>query len=193
MRRARVAAVLAGLAAGLTLAGCGVPPSGVIQAGPAASGITRPDANPTTRSVVVLYFIHDGALRPYPRTVGSAADHRSVLAMLFDGPDAQESATATTMLPRLPSAPDVKTDGAGALVVRLPDDAGHPDHLALMQLACTVAGVAEPLTAKPARGGVSLTTPSPGDGSPAYTGVTVTGNGWSTTLPAGSCPGLLPS
>ncbi|MFQ3561255.1 hypothetical protein QZN11_31320 [Streptomyces gramineus] len=193
MRRARVAAVLAGLAAGLTVAGCGVPPSGVIQAGPAASGIPRPDANPSARSVVALYFVHDGALRPYPRRVGDAADQRSALAMLFDGPDAQESATATTLLPRLPSAPDVTIEGDGILAVRLPDAAGHPDHLGLMQLACTVAGIAEPLTAKPAGAGSFLTTPSPALGSPAHTRVTVTGNGWSTTLPASSCPGPLPS
>ncbi|MEU9154233.1 hypothetical protein AB0D59_27660 [Streptomyces sp. NPDC048417] len=188
--------LLTGLAAGLALAGCGVPSSGVIQAGPAASGIVSPGAKPTTGTVIALYFIHDGDLKPYPRKIDDPADFQSVLDMLFDGPDEQESRSAATKLPRLPGAPDVAIDGENILSVRLPKDAGHPGHLALMQLTCTVAGVARPLTAKPSSGpggGASVAPPDTRHDSLARTKVKVSGDGWATALSGNSCPDLLPS
>ncbi|MFF4897881.1 hypothetical protein [Streptomyces sp. NPDC001068] len=192
MRRSRVWALPAGLAAGLTLAGCGVPESGVIQAGPAASGIHSPGATPVPPTVVALYFLHDGDLTPYPRKAGHPADFRSVLDMLFAGPDAAESTSAATELPRLPAPPEVVADGEHALTVRLPTGAGRPGYRALMQLTCTVAGVAGASAAKPTDGpggGASATAP----GSLARPEVKVSGDGWTRTLSAGPCPDPIPS
>ena len=191
-------ALLTGLVAGLTLAGCGVPPSGVIQAGPAASGIFPPGgAEPTTATVIPLYFVHDGALKPYPRKTVTPTDVQSVLDMLFAGPIGQESSSATTNLPRLAGAPELTIDGSRVLTVRLPEEAGHLGKLALMQLTCTLAAVAGPLVAKPVgspSGGASAAVPSDnGQDSLARTKVRVSGSGWTTNLSGSSCPHLLPS
>ena len=82
------AALPAGLTAALTLmlTACGVPPSDVIEAGEPASGMVPPVRRHSVPAVVSLYFLDDGDLTAYPRTVGDPADLGSVVAQLFGGP-----------------------------------------------------------------------------------------------------------
>ncbi|ANB04820.1 hypothetical protein SAM40697_0859 [Streptomyces ambofaciens] len=137
------------LAALLPLAACGIPATGVVEAGEPATGVlepgpgpspaqTRPEAVPDT--VVPLYFVADGELTTVPRAVpGAGADLGSTVLMLFEGPDAEERRNGlTTELPPSMAAPTIRTDGA-AVGVQLPEDAGSLSALAVDQLACTVA------------------------------------------------------
>ncbi|MFG2755763.1 hypothetical protein [Streptomyces wuyuanensis] len=113
-------APLVGLAGALTLTACGVPPTGVIEAGEPASGMFSPAPRPTAPVVVSLHFLRDGDLTAYPRELEEPADLGAVVGRLFGGPTASEAETATTALPRLKRAPDV-TAGGDAVSVQLPD------------------------------------------------------------------------
>lgn len=191
MKRSRVAAPLVGLAAALTLTACGVPPSGVIEAGEPASGMFSPDPKPSAPVVVSLYFLRDGELTAYPREVGEPADLGAVVGVLFGGPTASEAETATTALPRLKRAPDV-TAGGDAVSVQLPDGVAPLGQPAMLQLACTVAHMRTSFTAIPAEpdpGGASTAPPDGAQRPPAHTSVHVLGDGWTMTQSADACPG----
>ncbi|WP_055589770.1 hypothetical protein [Peterkaempfera griseoplana] len=191
MRGSRAAALLVGLAAALTSAACGVPPSDVIQAGAPASGLSSPRPERAAPSVVALYFLHDGALRPYLRKARDPADLKGLVHSLFAGPSAGEAATATTDLPRLKSGPEVWLNGDGTLSVQLPGDVPLLSRRAMLQLACTVAEVAAPSVTPPADIGGGAAAPLlPARRSAASAGVHVVGNGWTMTQSAAPCPGV---
>lgn len=205
MKATRWVAPLVGLVSALTLAGCGVPPSGVIQAGEPASGMYVPGPTPVAPTAVIVYFLHDGGLRPYPRKIAAPGDFGAVVRVLFHGPIAGESKTATTELPRLKAAPEVEIGGDGGdniLSVQLPTNVPPLSHLAMLQLVCTVAHVATPSfpalaarenaarqnAAKQSAGGaLAAPTPYPPRLS-ALTGVQVRGDGWTITQSDASCP-----
>lgn len=198
MKGPRRAALLTGLTAALTLAGCGVPPSGVIQAGEPASGMFSPSPQVLAPTVVSLYFLRDGDLTAYPRKVDRPADVRAVVGLLFGGPTRTEAATATTELPRLPDRPDVTVDGDNTLSVRLPEGVAPLGHPAMLQLACTAAEVAGSFAAMPAdtggsggSGGSGGTAAAPfgAQRSGAPKNVRVYGDGWTMSQSAGACPG----
>ncbi|MFD3456018.1 hypothetical protein ACFWVC_28040 [Streptomyces sp. NPDC058691] len=191
MKGTRVSALLVGLTAALTLAACGVPPSDVIQAGPAASGMSSPDVMAAEPTVAYLYFLRNGDLAPYPRKIGAPGDFGAVLGSLFDGPTTDESATASTELPRLGATPKVTLGGDNTLSIRLPNDVPPFSHLAMRQLACTMAPAISPTRALPKEA-----SGSGGDGAPsagalhssAHSNVQVLGDGWTKTQSDESCP-----
>lgn len=135
-----MAAPLFGLMAAATLAACGVPPSGVIEAGEPASGMVSPGPMSPSPVTTSLFFLHDGDLTAYPRTTNTGSIAVAV-RLLFEGPTAHESATATTELPRLSQASLVTTGDDGILSVQLPDETSPLSHRAMLQLVCTVAQV----------------------------------------------------
>ncbi|MFE4547794.1 hypothetical protein [Streptomyces sp. NPDC056785] len=191
MKGARVPALLAGLTAALTLAGCGVPPSGVIQAGVPASGLSSPRATPPVPGAVPFYFVRDGDPSPYLRKVYDPADLGAVVRLLFDGPTVTEAVTATTELPRLTAAPDVAIDDGTSLSVRLRDKVPRLSHLALRQLACTMAHVPLPSAVAPADTGQEGAVPAPSATArraPGAKSVQVVGDGWTVTGSADGCP-----
>ncbi|MGW3244363.1 hypothetical protein [Streptomyces sp. NPDC001070] len=191
MKGTRVPALLAGIAAALTLSACGVPSSGVIQAGEPASGVFSPVPESAVPAAVPLYFLHDGDLRPYLRKTGDPADFAAVVRLLFGGPTTGEAATATTELPRLKGAPEVTVGDGNTVSVQLPEDVPPLSHLAMLQLACTVAQVTPPFAALPADpngDGASAAPPATARRSLARTSVHVRGDGWSMTQSDGSCP-----
>ncbi|MER5409306.1 hypothetical protein [Streptomyces sp. NPDC002769] len=190
MRGSRAGALLAGLSAALTLAACGVPPSDVIQAGEPASGMSSPSTAPRASAAITLFFLRDGDLAPYGRKVDDPGDLGAVVRLLFGGPTASEAATATTKLPRLKEAPEVTIDDDGALSVLVPRNVPPLSHLAMLQLACTVAARL-PDGSQPAdAAGDGTTGGAPTSARPAATppSVRVRGNGWTMTQPDGSCP-----
>lgn len=198
MRGARMAALLSGLTAAVALAGCGVPPSGVIEAGEPAHGPAAPSTAPSSPATVSLYFLHDGVLTAYPRRLGKARDTgghgdtgaggaggadglETVVRLLFAGPTATEATTATTQLPRLTHASRMSTGEDGVLSVHLPDATAPLSRKAVLQLACTVA------QASP------RTTPTKADPPTEPTATTsgivhVLGNGWTVTPSQDACP-----
>ncbi|MFF7472949.1 hypothetical protein [Streptomyces sp. NPDC008092] len=153
-RRARGALLVPAMAG--VLASCGIPTTGVVQAGGPAAGVV-----PTTR----LYFVRDGALAAVRRPTAAPGDVESAVRDLLLGPTgAERSEGLTTRLPlptgMLPSAvPTVPANGGAAVVpeappwadlvkvtvsghrvsVRLSSAAGEPGDpgLAAAQLACT--------------------------------------------------------
>ncbi len=193
VRRRRAPLLLAGLAVFGSLTSCAVPPSDVIQAGPAATGMP-PDT--------VLYFLSaaDGSLVPSARSTDGPADVTTALRLLFAGPQTGETPQLTTQLPRLPAPPAVATS-AGDVNVRIPDGVDPFTEPALRQLACTAAAAlrTSPDSAAPA--------PAPVPNSPATDGplaspsspsaeaervrhitVRVSGEGWTASRAADSCP-----
>ncbi|MFJ3233832.1 hypothetical protein [Streptomyces sp. NPDC086787] len=182
MRGSRVPALLVGVAAALTLAGCGVPPSGVIQAGQPAGGMFSPGPESSAPTGIRLFFLRDGELTPYPRAIRTPGDFGPVVRLLFAGPTERESATASTDLPRLTEAPQVTVSGSNTVSVRLPSLASPLSRRAMMQLACTVSGTPY--------GPAATDTPRPtASRTPlVHMSVHVLGNGWTMTQSDASCP-----
>ncbi|WP_327371422.1 hypothetical protein [Streptomyces sp. NBC_01217] len=191
MRGSRVAALLGGLTAALTLAACGVPPSDVIQAGEPASGMFSPSAKPQVPTVIPFYFLHNGDLTPYPRKIGNPQDFVTVVRLLFDGPTTSEAATATSKLPRLADTPDVTIERDHTVSIQLPKGVPPLSRLAMRQLACTVAHVTLPSPALPAdanRDGAPAAPPANAPRLRSRTNVHVLGDGWTMTQSDSSCP-----
>ncbi|MDQ1049492.1 hypothetical protein [Streptomyces sp. V4I2] len=111
MRTLRRAALLA-VPVLCALASCGIPTTGVVQAGGPASGVV-----PTIR----VYFVADGTLVAVPRRTVAPVDVESAVEVLLEGPtEAERVKRLTTLLPlpgllptAVPAAPAAPaTDGA---------------------------------------------------------------------------------
>ncbi|MFB7292846.1 hypothetical protein [Actinacidiphila glaucinigra] len=193
MKRTRLAALTTGLAAALTLTACGVPPSGVIEAGEAATGMSSPAPRTANLVLVSLYFLQDGKLTVHARKTTAPASVEDAVRMLFAGPTVAERATVTTELPFLKVGPQVKSNSDSAVYVLLPKDVTPLSQPAMQQLACTVSNADVTLAALSSMaavggtGGSSAQPPATKPGSPART-VHAVGDGWSRTQTADSCP-----
>lgn len=113
------------------------------------------------------------------------------MRLLFGGPTTSEAVTATTELPRLTDTPDVAIGSDHTFSIQLPKDVPPLSHLAMRQLACTVARVTLPFAALPAdanRDGAPAAPPVVAQRSPEHTSVRVLGDGWTMTQSDGSCP-----
>ncbi|MFF3329167.1 hypothetical protein ACFYWX_06325 [Streptomyces sp. NPDC002888] len=156
MRPVHRAALLV-VPAALALSSCGIPATGVVEAGAPASGIA-----PTTP----VYFVRNGTLVAIPRKVPEAGDVRAAVEALLKGPTPQERRKSlTTRLARQPGlfsrapAPAVTQDGnptaaeaaetptetmevttrGDSLSVELPWYTAELSSLAADQVICTVA------------------------------------------------------
>ncbi|MGW1778093.1 hypothetical protein ACWCQQ_02990 [Streptomyces sp. NPDC002143] len=90
-------AVLLCVPALCTLVSCGIPTTGVVEAGGPAHGIA-----PTLR----LYFVHDGALITVPRSTDAVVGVEPAVLGLLAGPtEAERAAGLTTLLPPMKLAP----------------------------------------------------------------------------------------
>ncbi|WP_254404903.1 hypothetical protein [Streptomyces sp. AC627_RSS907] len=157
------------LATLLPLSACGIPATGVVEAGEPATGVRGPgstlapsESAPAAVPVAtaLLYFVADGALVPVPRPVPGATGLAGTVLMLFEGPDGQERGQGlTTELPPAAVAPTVRTDGT-AVTVHLPERTESLSDTAVDQLACTVA-VAR-LRQDPELGSAQVTVEQPG-------------------------------
>ncbi|WP_431034029.1 GerMN domain-containing protein [Streptomyces sp. P6-2-1] len=120
----RYALAAAGLA---LLAACGVPPTGVIEVGTPATGLSL------TQGVYFLVRDAPGTLRAAPRAEGSTA---GALRALLKGPSRAERTSLTTALPARLPLPGLTTT-RGTLDLRFPRDTPHLSSRAVRQLACT--------------------------------------------------------
>ncbi|MFG3297015.1 hypothetical protein ACGF3G_50635 [Streptomyces sp. NPDC048179] len=123
LRRGARSALLLPVAAVCALTSCGIPTTGVVQAGGPAVGI-----GPATR----LYFVRDGALVGVRRGTDAPGDVESALRDLLRGPtDAELGKGLTTRLPLragLPTAvPAVPVTGGAASAV--PEATGPADRV----------------------------------------------------------------
>ncbi|MFH9606029.1 GerMN domain-containing protein [Streptomyces sp. NPDC017448] len=133
MSRRRGVAALAALAAALTaLTGCGVGvrPTGVIDAGEPASGLTRGKR---------LYYASDAGLRAVPLLDRENDTLEAVMKLLAQGPTDAERREGLTTLLHAPSGYTVTGDGARVTVgLEGPYWAGARDQVT-GQLVCTLA------------------------------------------------------
>ncbi|MGJ5893050.1 hypothetical protein ACSCBZ_14010 [Streptomyces niveiscabiei] len=130
------------LAALLALSSCGIPATGVVEAGGPASGIAP---------VTAVYYIRDDALSAVLRPTERPGDTDDALSLLLTGPPPGEG--FTTQVRALPTAAPAApgdlfgespgsfavTEDGGSLTVRLPDGMRELTDLAIDQVVCTVA------------------------------------------------------
>ena len=117
-------------AAALLLSSCGIPSTGVVEAGEAATGI---------RPAYILYFVRQDTLLGVRSQVPGAFDIETAVELLFRGPDALLGRKGlTTELPPLVSPPTVRANGA-RMSVELPRGTRPLTRTALAQLTCTIA------------------------------------------------------
>ncbi|MEU5698788.1 hypothetical protein [Streptomyces aurantiacus] len=166
----------------LALTSCGIPATGVVEAGGPASG-----ALPMTR----VYFVESGALVAMPRMTALPGDPEAALQLLMAGPLAGEgdSGRLSTEVPGMPTAmaPPPATDGPGqpaspdtftvtvqrdAMTIRLPPGMDRLSGTGVGQIVCTAAAA------------YRLTRPSDATVSAEVTD----GGGWQVTASDESCP-----
>jgi hypothetical protein len=118
-------------------AGCGVQPTGVVDAGEPAKGIV-----PGT----TVYFVFRGQLAPVRRPELRPDNPKATLQSLFDGPTAEEeSKGAATELPRDFQIDRVDGSDGASIVVQVPSRrllAGLSD-VGYKQISCTASGLFE--------------------------------------------------
>jgi hypothetical protein len=131
----------AGLVSLVAVAGCGVRPSDVIEAGDPPSG----SVEPTTPSI--LYLVKNGRLSAVTRPPGRPGSHADTLTLLAAGPTAREQAHGlTTDVPPEAGPFSVIAKPAGDLVVTLSTPAGELSTLAVDQIVCTAVAMTQEST-----------------------------------------------
>ncbi|MCZ4507582.1 hypothetical protein O3Q52_05025 [Streptomyces sp. ActVer] len=159
-------------AAALLLSSCGIPSTGVVEAGEAATGI---------RPAYVLYFVRQDTLLGVRSQVPGTFDIGTAVELLFRGPDAILGRKGlTTELPPLASTPTVRTDGA-RVSVGLPRGTEPLTRTALSQLTCTIANARLVVSAGSGGGGdtassTKVTVTIPGAGQAEGSGDTCPGS-----------------
>lgn len=155
------------LTTALLLSSCGIPETGVVEAGEPATGI---------RPALVLYFVGKGTPLAVRRQDFGPVDIETAVQSVLRGPEPVELRKGlTTELPLLAATPTVRTDGA-RVTIELPLDTEPLTETAVAQLTCTAA--AARLVMAP-------------DTDIASTKVTVTARGaWRTEGSAERCPSV---
>jgi len=122
------------LPAAVLLAACGIPTTGVVQAGGAATGIRQ-----LVPGVPMLYFVKNGLPTPVQRTTGGPDGVEAAVKAVFAGPNAQERRDGlTTELPVLTATPTVRSSSSW-VSIGLPAGTPRLNGTALQQLLCTVS------------------------------------------------------
>ncbi|WP_051872155.1 hypothetical protein [Streptomyces sclerotialus] len=151
-RTPAVAAVLAALLAG-ALAGCGIEPSDVIDAGEPATGLKSDGQEPAD---VQLFFLASTGLRAAARSAERPATPQRAVDLLLAGPNAAERQRGlTTALPDLRDRVTV-TPRDGRITITVPADPERLDQPALSQLVCTAANGQVPGGRQPEEIGVTV-------------------------------------
>ncbi|MBH5337438.1 hypothetical protein IHE55_22810 [Streptomyces pactum] len=119
------------LALTTALAGCGVRPTGVLDAGEPAGGLGRG---------MRLYFASDDGLQPVPRPDVRLTSLDGALKLLIGGPSASEREAGLTNLVDWLATIDARAAAPDRVTVHLTDGEGpvEPD-LSVGQLVCTLA------------------------------------------------------
>lgn len=147
-----LAGVLTGaLAAGL--AGCGIAPTDVIDAGEPATGVKSPGQ---PESDVQLFFYGPSGLRSATRPAKAPADPDQAIQLLLDGPNhAERMRGLSSVLPKFPGALTAEARDGG-VEIDLPMNVKLLDSASLNQLVCTAANARVPGNKPPDRVPVTL-------------------------------------
>lgn len=147
-----LAGVLTGaLAAGL--AGCGIAPTDVIDAGEPATGVKSPGQ---PESDVQLFFYGPSGLRSATRPAKAPADPNQAIQLLLAGPNhAERMRGLSSVLPVFPGALRAEARNGG-VEIELPMNVKLLDSASLNQLVCTAANARVPGNKPPDRVPVTL-------------------------------------
>ncbi|MCL6301541.1 hypothetical protein ACFXN2_01315 [Streptomyces kronopolitis] len=147
-----LAGVLTGaLAAGL--AGCGIAPTDVIDAGEPATGVKSPGQ---PESDVQLFFYGPSGLRSATRPAKAPADPNQAIQLLLAGPNhAERMRGLSSVLPAFPGALRAEARNGG-VEIELPMNVKLLDSASLNQLVCTAANARVPGNKPPDRVPVTL-------------------------------------
>ncbi|MGW7362776.1 GerMN domain-containing protein [Streptomyces sp. NPDC054841] len=113
------------------LAGCGVQPTGVVDAGEPATGLTKG---------LRLYYARDARLQGVPRPDTPVTNLDSVIKLLSTEPTPAEQERGLSNLVRVTGAYEA-TGSGDRITLRIPgtDLAGERNRLAVGQLVCSLA------------------------------------------------------
>ncbi|MFH8404254.1 hypothetical protein ACH4FX_05685 [Streptomyces sp. NPDC018019] len=147
-----LAAALGGLSAS-ALTGCGIAPTGVIDAGEPAHGVKAP-GKPAPD--VQLYFLGPAGMRAASRPANAPVGPEEAIQLLLAGPnEAERQRGLTNVLPVLPGRITAEAQD-GAVTVRLPVNAKRLDTPSMSQLVCTAANANVPGSRRPSDVRVTL-------------------------------------
>ncbi|MGW1790584.1 hypothetical protein ACWCO0_09000 [Streptomyces tubercidicus] len=123
------------------LAGCGIAPTDVIDAGEPATGVKSPGRR---EAGIQLFFYGPSGLRSATRPTKGTVDPQTALDVLMKGPNhAERMRGLTSVLPKLLAPPTVETF-KGAVLITLPVAIERLDSPSLNQLVCTAANARVP-------------------------------------------------
>lgn len=155
-RRHLPGVVLAGALVGVlpaALAGCGIAPTDVIDAGEPATGVKSPGQ---PEADVLLFFYGPNGLRSATRPAKEPADPEQAIQLLRMGPNhAERMRGLSSVLPKFPGRLTADTSN-GSVVITLPMNAKLLDSASLNQLVCTAANARVPGNKPPGRVPVTL-------------------------------------
>jgi hypothetical protein len=119
-------------------AGCGIGPTGPVQAGAPASGVQRPGTEARTAR---LYFAGPYGIQSVTRSVDRPPGPQQALDLLLEGPTpAERERGLTTQVPPMEGQLTATvSDGAVDVLVPVQVSTGELDVAAVSQLACTAA------------------------------------------------------
>ncbi|MFI2184653.1 hypothetical protein [Streptomyces sioyaensis] len=157
-RRHLPGVVLAGVLAGVLpggLAGCGIAPTDVIDAGEPATGVKSPGQ---PEADVLLFFYGPNGLRSATRPAKEPADPEQAIQLLRMGPNhAERMRGLSSVLPKFPGRLTADTDSdTGNVVITLPMNAKLLGSASLSQLVCTAANARVPGNKPPGRVSVTV-------------------------------------
>ncbi|MGX1849238.1 hypothetical protein [Streptomyces sp. NPDC055299] len=151
-RRHLPGVVLAGVLTA-ALAGCGIAPTDVIDAGEPASGVKSPGQ---PEADVQLFFYGPSGLRSATRPAKAPADPDQAIKLLLDGPNhAERMRGLSSVLPKFPG-PLTAEARNGGVEIGLPMNVKLLDSASLNQLVCTAANARVPGNKPPDRVPVTL-------------------------------------
>ncbi|MGW8552429.1 hypothetical protein [Streptomyces tubercidicus] len=123
------------------LAGCGIAPTDVIDAGEPATGVKSPGRRETG---IQLFFYGPSGLRSATRPATKPVAPEVALALLLKGPNhAEQMRGLTSVLPKTLGVPAAETS-EGAVVITLPVGVDRIPSPWLNQLVCTAANAQVP-------------------------------------------------
>ncbi|MDI2129472.1 GerMN domain-containing protein [Yinghuangia seranimata] len=170
---ARLASATAAALLCTVVTGCGIPPTGPVDAGVPGTGILAP-AEAGHPGVVYVYLIRDRRLVPVSRSTPDGGGPQAALDLLLAGPSPQDREKGlVTALPKALVSARV-TPGSRVTRVDIPTAVPQPSELAIQQLVCTVSDAVKRGMAVP----VPTAGPQPAPAQPPPVPVTVSAPGW---------------
>ncbi|MFD7665975.1 hypothetical protein [Streptomyces sp. NPDC059788] len=136
-----LAALLTALLLPLLLTGCGIAPTGYVQAGAPAQGIRQPG---TTTYTARIFFLSPLGIHAAVRPADGPVGPQEALDLLLKGPTAAERARGLVSVVPPMSGRLTAVPANGAVSVFLPTPVARMEAAAVHQIACTAANSALP-------------------------------------------------